>query len=455
MPDIRLTSPDSRLDDILSIYKLLLSSDFGIWMWETDTDKLYFNANYMKMLGYGHDAFPFHISTWAQLIHPEDHDATVGSQRALIQDASRGDTFESRFRMRNVAGDYVRILGKGFVLLRDAGGRALRISGMHIDLNKMEQTLEMLATEHDRMSFALEAAKDGLWDWNTETEEVYFSPRYISMLGYTPEEFPPTVTSWSKRVHPDDLETTVHKQYAHISDPAQGDLFECVYRFLAADGTYKWILGRGKVTRRDASGRGTRLVGLHTDITELRNTQENLSRLLNLDTLTRLYSRYFLDATLDTLQDEDYPVSILFADVDGLKLINDNLGHAVGDKLLITTASLLRESVGRNTVAARLGGDEFAILLRACPLDKAEKLRAKIESVFAAYRSTPDAMPVFISLGLLCTTEPTPPHVMLARADEIMLGNKAVQRAQSHEQVKAWIKTQTGKPVISDDARLA
>lgn len=443
------------MDTLLSMYKLLFSSDFGLWSWEPENDRLYFNTAYMTMLGYSQDTFPFHLSTWERLIHPDDRDQIVQTQKAIVLDPDRGDSFEARFRMRTANGNYVWILGRGFVLCRNAQGVATRISGMHIDLNTFNETLEHLATDHDRMSFALEAARDGLWDWDAATDSVYFSPRYISMLGYTPEQFPPHISSWSSRVHPDDLEATVKKQYLHIADPETGDLFECVYRFLGADGSYKWILGRGKVTRRDADGKGTRVVGLHTDITELRAAQETLSQLLNLDTLTSLHSRYFFDAALESLQPEDRPVSIIYGDLDGLKLVNDHLGHATGDKLLIAAARILQESVGRNTVVARLGGDEFAVLLRGCPLHKAEHILKKIHHTLDQHNARLGSIPVFISLGLFCAEESIPAHKLLALADKAMLASKNQHGCKNKKIIKEWILAQTGKCVTDPDHRVS
>lgn len=454
--DAFMTQPSStsKVNDILSIHNVLLSSDFGIWLWEPGTGTLYFNAQYMSMLGYEHTAFPFHISTWEQLIHPEDRAKTVHMQVELLADPAKGDSFESRFRFLAASGEYVWILGKGFVLCRDENGHAIRVSGMHVDLMNLTRSLDALATEHDRMTFALEAARDGLWDWNPETGDVYFSPRYISMLGYTEEEFPPHVDSWVKHVHPDDLKASVEMQYAHISNPHAGDMFECTYRFRAADGSYKWILGRGKVTRRNSQGVGTRVVGLHTDITELRETQETLSQLLNLDTLTRLYSRFFFDCALSSLQDQDYPASLIFGDLDGLKLVNDTMGHAAGDTLLVTAASLLRESVGRNTVVARLGGDEFAVLLRGCPEDKAADILERIQNTFDRHNAATADLPVFISLGVISAARPISGHRLLAMADSNMLCAKSRQRMANHMQLRLWIEEKTGQPITSVDPRL-
>lgn len=444
----------SDKDDSVSMHKLLLSSDFGIWLWEPNTDALFFNDVYMRMLGYSHTRFPFHISTWTKLIHPDEREAIMESQRRVLNDPAHGDSFENRFRMLTVSGEYIWILGRGFVVCRDEHGAALRVSGLHIDMRSLDQALEEMAIQHDRMWFALEAARDGLWDWNPATGDVYFSPRYIAMLGYKPNEFPPDVESWVGHVHPQDLANTVQMQYDHIEHPEMGDLFECMYRFLAADGTYKWILGRGKVTRRDASGRGTRVVGLHTDITELRNTQESLTQLLHQDSLTRLCSRFFFDQCMQNLQPEDYPVSVLFCDVDGLKMVNDNGGHAMGDELLITAAASLRRCMPCGSVTARLGGDEFAILLRNTSDTEAKHILDCIQQECEKHNQQAGVLPIFLATGLVSTETMIPVHRLLAFADIDMRANKAITHTKNLQILKTWLEAHTGQTINLQDSRL-
>lgn len=455
MPDLARLYSMSGKDDIMSLYKILLSSDFGIWLWEPLGDSLYFNELYTQMLGYPSDTFPYHISTWERLIHPDDRESIIREQLNVLADPTLGDTFQSRFRMRKFNGDYLWVLGRGFVLCRDANGQAVRVVGMHLDLKSMDATLEAVAVQHDRMWFALEAAQDGLWDWNPQTEDVYFSPRYFEMLGYTAGDFPSHVSSWVQRVHPDDLEATVEMQYTCIKDPSHGDMFDCVYRFLAANGQYKWILGRGKVTRRDAEGKATRLVGLHTDITELRNTQERLGQLLNTDALTGLYSRFYFDSALDRmLVAHEYPVSIIYGDIDGLKLVNDNLGHVKGDGLLVTAANILRQSLDASTIAARIGGDEFAVLLTHCAQKDAEKLVRHIQENIAKHNAATDDIPICMALGVVCTEDDMPLHRLLAQADAAMMEDKMYSRTANHQMIKDWISQQTGTTINFADPRL-
>lgn len=446
MPESQ-TPASPSVHELIALHKLILSSDFGSWLWEPETDTLYVNAQYVHMLGYPVGSFPKHLSAWEELIHPEERERVVRTQRSVLINPALGDSFESRYRLRNAAGEYVWILARGFVMCRNAEGMATRVSGMHISLTALKAATEAEMLQYERMHFALEACGDGLWDWDVESGGVYFSPRYTSMMDYAPGNFPQHVSSWVSRVHPDDYNRTVEKQYAHVLTPESGDSFECVYRFLAADGQYKWILGRGKVIRRDANGKGTRIVGLHTDITEMRNTQDRLMKLLNHDSLTQLYSRYYFDALLEQLQGDNYPVSVIYADVDGLKLINDHMGHGDGDTLLRAAADLLREALPYDAIIGRIGGDEFAVLLHNCAASDAKEVLDAVQQALDAYNADDTRMPVYITMGLFTAEEEMPIHKLMAKADKAMLRNKHSQRQQAHARIKAWLKKTIGQAV--------
>lgn len=439
----------------LSIYKILLSYDFGVWVWENENDLLFFNKAYMDMLGYPHNQFPFHISTWIELLHPEDKEKIIVNQQHILETPNLKDVFEIKCRMCTASGAYMWVLMQCFVLCRDEQGKALRVCGTHIDLNIVDQTLENMDLEHDRMLFALEAARDGLWDWNPQTDEVYFSPRYISMLGFQPQEFPPKLKSWLDRVHPDDLTKTIETQREYIKSPARGDIFECVYRFLDANGTYRWILGRGKVTKRDKNGQGIRVVGLHTDVTELRNAQENLVKLLHQDNLTQLYSRFYFDSILSNIGEKDYPISIIFCDLDGLKMVNDLLGHSDGDQMLINAASILRQATPPNGIAARLGGDEFAIMLCNTTETETENTVKRIQEKMEKYNEMPEVLPTFMSIGIAISQYRTSIYKLLSRADEAMLNNKKIQGKSKRHILISRIEKIIGQKITFLDNRLS
>lgn len=439
----------------ISWFKAILSSDFGTWVWENQSDLLFFNATYMRMLGYEPTQFPFHISTWINLVHPEDRKRTAHKQQQMLENPACGDAFEDKFRMRTASGEYLWVLGRGFVLCRDKQGKALRVCGMHIEMNTLEKNLEAMAQEHDRMLFALEAANDGLWDWNPKTNEVYFSPRYLTMLGYTPEEFPASLESWAQKIHPDDLDKTLTAQIEFTKSPAHGDMFDCVYRFMDASGSYRWILGRGKITKRDENGHAIRVVGLHTDVTDLRETQEALKQLLHQDSLTHLYSRFYFDFVLNKVCKEDYPVSIIFCDLDGLKLVNDILGHTDGDTMLINAASILCHALPPNTIAARLGGDEFAVLLHNTTKEQTEEITVRIRQGLAEYNKLSEVVPIFLSMGIVTSEHTSSVYKLLSDADKVMLKNKQSQRKYSRHILLSYMERRLGQKINFLDARVS
>lgn len=124
---------------------------------------------------------------------------------------------------------------------------------------------EALRESEERLKLALEAATDGLYDWNMQTGEAYFSPRYYTMLGYEPYEAPASYDTWVNWLHPDDKERALNtvKEYAE----GKRDNHEIVFRLGTKSGGWRWILSRGKAFQ-DSDGRAVRMIGTHTDITE-------------------------------------------------------------------------------------------------------------------------------------------------------------------------------------------
>lgn len=305
--------------------------------------------------------------------------------------------------------------------------------------------------------YVLQATQDGIWDWHAHDDSVFYSEHYLSMMGYTAEQFPANLDSWIQALHPEDRDDVINLQFSHIDSPLYGDSFECTFRFKAADGSWRWILNRGIVIERDEAGRALRAVGAHTDVTELHNAQESLRHMLNIDPLTGVSSRLCLETELTSLQTgKADPVSVIFCDVDGLKLVNDNLGHATGDELLKTVGSLLRSTVRQSDMVARIGGDEFVVLLTACSFESAMQVKSNLDHAFDNYNATMSNMPVFISAG--CATghlRRTPNHELLTQADQAMQRDKRAQHRLRRERLKKWLELNAHISIdIENDSRV-
>lgn len=129
----------------------------------------------------------------------------------------------------------------------------------------------------ERWQFAVHAADMGVWDWDLETNKVYHSERWCTMLGYEPGEITDQLHEWSHRMHPDDLAPTM----ARLRDHTEGrtPMYQSEHRMRCKDGSYRWIQDRGKVMARDKNGQATRIVGTHTDITDRKLAEQNAQRL--------------------------------------------------------------------------------------------------------------------------------------------------------------------------------
>jgi diguanylate cyclase (GGDEF)-like protein/PAS domain S-box-containing protein len=222
-----------------------------------------------------------------------------------------------------------------------------------------------LRTSEMRYSLSAQGANDGLWDWDLETNRIYYSERWKAILGLESKEVGDGPEEWFDRIHAEDRPHVEQSLAAHrAGETAQ---FECEYRMLHRDLSFRWVLTRGMAVR-DESGRETRMAGSQTDITRGKGA----------DPLTGLANRVmFMDhlkATVEAAKNKPGACyAVLFLDLDRFKVINDSLGHLVGDELLVTIArrleSCLRSAdlisrITERCTISRFGGDEFVILLQ-------------------------------------------------------------------------------------------
>ena len=293
---------------------------------------------------------------------------------------------------------------------------------------------EALRVSEERYALAAQGANDGLWDWNLADNVVYFSPRWKIMLGYQEAEIGGGPEEWLDRIHVADRERVKDE----IAEHQRGltPHFESENRVQHKDGSFRWMLSRGLAVH-DASGKASRMAGSQTDITggKIADALTGLpNRLLFIDRLVRLIEH--------TRRHKDYLFAVLFLDLDGFKMINDSLGHVVGDQLLIGVANrlgnCLRVSdtvtrIEKPFTLARLGGDEFTILLDQVkdPNDAAlvaERLMNTLAEPFIL-----DGRTIFtsISIGIaLSSIGYDNPEDLLRDADTAMYRAKSLGKAR-------------------------
>jgi diguanylate cyclase (GGDEF)-like protein/PAS domain S-box-containing protein len=162
------------------------------------------------------------------------------------------------------------------------------------------------------------------------------------------------------------------------------------------------------------------------DITELKKTEGKLKYLSLHDPLTGLYNRAYFEEEMHRFDNSRYElVGLIVCDIDGLKLINDTLGHNKGDQLLITASKVIRKSFREGDVVARVGGDEFAILLPNSPRSKVENICQRIKSAVALYSRRNKLLPLSIATGFAIRNDPKQSMAELYReADNNMYKEK-------------------------------
>ena len=159
---------------------------------------------------------------------------------------------------------------------RDQKGDIAGIVIFSEDITEQKKAESSLRKSEERFRQAMEATSDGLWDWDVANNSVYFSPGYYRMLGYEPGEFSAEVDTWLELVHSDDRERAMAANEACIRNDTPSVNVE--FRMRARDGTWRWIMGRGKAVRRDGGGRALQMIGTHVDITERKQAEEEKTR---------------------------------------------------------------------------------------------------------------------------------------------------------------------------------
>ncbi|MEQ9453611.1 MAG: EAL domain-containing protein [Phycisphaeraceae bacterium] len=315
-------------------------------------------------------------------------------------------------------------------------------------VRQLKRNWVVLEDKEKRFRLAVAGSKDAIWDWDLDKNQLYMSPRLAELLGESPDAFQGVPDDLTKRISSQYLPGFQSELTQVLADPNLSLETEIVLNH--ADGSQRWFLCRA-AEDRDEQGRATRLVGSLADITSFKRTQERLKRLAELDELTGLANRKsFTDAVELTIarraSSPDTSFAVAFLDFDRFKLINDSLGHAVGDALHISIADRLHDSLPNNTMTARFGGDEFALLLTADSIDTIKNtINELMKTMSAPHNLKGHTIVSTASIGLvLDDARYQTAGDMLRDADTAMYEAKAAGRAQTavfdtrmHEQAVA------------------
>lgn len=316
-------------------------ANIGTWDWNIATGELYWSERIAPLFGYADGALETSYDNFLAAVHPDDRRRVIDAIEASVD---RGAPYEVEHRVVWPDGTVRWLLERGNVV-RSEEGTPLQMLGTVQDITARIAAERRLRESEQRFSFAVEGAGDGVWDWDMRSGRMLFSGHYEAMLGYQRGEVEPTIDAWQRSVHPDDL----GRAGSNLDDYLAGRLlvYAIELRLRRKDGSYAWILCRGTVVERDAAGEPTRMIGIHSDISERKAAEERIA----------LFRRIF----------EASQQSIGVADAEG-RLIYINTSH---EKLL---------GYSQEEVA----GQPFAVFL---PAEEAPAVAAEIREAVAAGRS--------------------------------------------------------------------
>ncbi|MCK4277752.1 MAG: diguanylate cyclase, partial [Desulfurellaceae bacterium] len=219
---------------------------------------------------------------------------------------------------------------------------------------------EALQKSEARLKEAEKLALLGYWELDLQKNVLYWSDEIYRIFEIDPSRFEASYEAFLNTVHPDDRELV---NRAYTESAKNRTPYSIDHRILLKDGRIKFVHERCE-TYYDEQSNAVRSLGTAQDITERKKAEERIKYLGFHDSLTGLYNRAYFEEEMKRLNTQrKYPLTIVMADINGLKVINDTLGHNKGDKLLKDTAKLLKSIAREGDIIARIGGDEFAVIL--------------------------------------------------------------------------------------------
>lgn len=333
-------------------------------IFQSSPEGRYLSANPALARLYGYDS-PSHLIHSVRDIARDIYVDAPSREEFLERMGTEGNVqgFEARVRRRDGT---ILWIAENARTVRGPSGNVLYFEGTVEDITARREAEDALRTSQERYALAAQGSNGGLWEWDLLEDRFYYSPRWAALVGVQENELSERPEEWWDRTHPRDIDLLRQEIQSHLKGHTPH--FECEFRILHKDGTWRWVLSRGTALR-DANGKPLRMAGSVEEVTSRKRVEEQLMQGALYDGLTGFPNRaLLLDRARRALVRSRksagaHYVGVLLLDIDRFKLVNDSLGHEAGDELVVAVGQAIEECLNARDTVARLGGDEFAILM--------------------------------------------------------------------------------------------
>jgi len=466
------------------------ATEAGTFEWNVQTGKTIFNEKWAAMIGYTLDElFPSTVDTWKRLTHPDD----LAKCEKLLEKHFRGETtqYKAEIRMRHKEGYWIWVLSQGKLISRTEDGKPLKMFGTHLDITKRKKRIKSLKFQHDFQKTLADISSKlvGINNDNFDHEinnalkkigRFYEIDRSYIFQFSKDKKFVSNTHEWTaegiesakerlqklsiKRI-PWLVEKLFNKETINIFDIEELGQEAESEKMIFKDENIKSILIIPIFINNELFGffgfdliREKRMfkqknidkLKIVTDVITSAFLQylniKRIEKLTYKDSLTGLYNRRYFEEEMERLDTKrQLPISIIMADINGLKIINDSYGHEKGDHMLIETGKILKEELRDEDILARHGGDEFTILLPQTSYQEAEIIVSRLKE--KNNKNSKEGITISFSLGMATKVDDKQDiKEILKKADDDMYRNKLSEsRSNKNKIVRNLLNTLDAK----------
>jgi len=391
--------------------------------------KIFVSDNFERLTGYkAKDILGSHRITITDITHPDDRVYLLTSFWKQLEEVG---SFSIYYRVLRSDGEYIWVHDCGQVTLDEVTGERF-IDGVILDMTELKKTEIQLQEEKNRYKELADSLPQTIFETDLTGKIRFMNRNGFSSFGYLPRDLKERQISWLDLFEED---------HAIVARRCMKRLFdedrEISTELTARTGEGKTFPAALYINPVREEGEIAGVLGIIIDLSAQKTMEEKLRFLSMHDSLTGLYNRAFFEEEMRRMDSRRFdPLGVIMCDLDGLKLVNDIMGHSSGDRLLIAAACILRQTFRSSDVIARIGGDEFSILLPQCPEEKMRETLERLQKNIEAYNAGAGSIPLSISVGSACREISSEEGVQISaetlmnEADSRMYRQKLRQSAQ-------------------------